>query len=199
MVLIDDGTGTGKRAKVTNTNELAVRATQHTEEHFVSLVDGQAYLTSISQVAAIPTLTFLTTEVGDVLVVENTGTSDLVITSILASANAAGGILTVFKNRTLGALTQNTVIIANNLNFGSAKISTTSVNVWDETNGNGIQGTSNGEIMRSFIVPAAGIEINTAGSVIVPQGTSITVNFNNITGGTIEFECGFRWYFDDDG
>jgi hypothetical protein len=198
VVVVDDGKGTGKTAEVNDDNQMRTRSTSHTEEHFASQDEEQAYLVSTSQVAGIPTLTFLDTEGGDVLTIRNTGTVNMVITSILVSANAAGGIMTVYKNRVFGTLTQNTVVEAKNLNFGSAKISTTEVDVWDETNGDGIQGLSGGDIMRAFAMPAAGITIETSGSVIIPQGKSLTINFINNSGNTIEFESGFRYCFDNE-
>lgn len=197
MTIINDGTGSGRKARVNLKNELNVRATQHTEEHEVSERDEQAYLVTSSQQAAKPTLTFLTTETGDVLHLKNTGTSNLIITSIVASASAVGGIMTVYKNRTEGTITQDTAIISNNLNYGSSKISTTTVSVWDETNGDGLLGLTNGDLLRAFTMPL-GLAIDTGGAVIIPQGKSMTISFNNVTGGTIEFECGFRYYFDDE-
>lgn len=194
---IADGKGSGRRAAVNLKNEINVRATQHTEEHEVSERDGQAYLISSSQVPALPTLTFLTTETGDVLYLENTGTSNLIVTSIIASASAVGGVFTVYRNRTRGSITQNTAVLSKNLNYGSSKLSTTLVDVWDETNGDGLQGFSNGDVMRAVTMPL-GVVIDTGGAVIIPQGKSMTLAFNNITGGTIEFECGFRYYFDDE-
>lgn len=195
MVIIDDGKGTGKTTEVNNANQLRVRSTMHDEEHWVSQDEEQSYLVTSSQAPGIPTLTFLTLEEGDVLALKNTGTANLVVTSILASASAAGGLMTVYKNRVFGTLTQNTVVTARNLNFGSSKISTTEVDVWDETNGNGIQGLTNGDLMRAQLIGLKEV-IVTNGAVIIPQGKSLTINFNNLSDNTIEFECAFRYYFD---
>jgi hypothetical protein len=197
MVVLDDGKGTGKKVQINDVNQMKVRSTTHSEEHFASQDEGEAYLVSSSQVLGIPTLTFANTNVGDVLTIRNTGTVNMVITTILASASAAGGIMTVYKNRIFGTLTQNTAVDAKNLNFGSAKIATSEIDVWDETNSNGIQGLTGGDLMRAQILGTREV-IVTNGSVIIPQGKSMTINFSNNTGGTIEFECGFRFYFDSE-
>ncbi len=195
-MIIEDGAGTGKKAEVIDTNELRVRATQHTEEHRVSEDTEQTYFTTSSQTST-PTLTFLTTETGDVLYLQNTSATDMIVTVLLFSADVAGGVVTTTKNVTEGSLTQNTSIVPINFNFGSGKTAGAQTEVWDETNGDGIQGLSGGDTIRSFTMPASAIAINTAGSVILPQGKSITISFNNITGDTIEFECGIRFYYDD--
>ena len=196
--IINGGPGAKIGAQVNGKHELKIRATQHAEEHFISQDDGEAYFVASGQQAGKQTLTFLAGEVGDVLFIKNTGVKNLVISSIQASANAGGGIMTIIKNRVEAVLSQNTPIVPNNINFGSSKLSTTEVQVWDETNGDGIQGLSNGQEVRPFQMPPSPIEINVGGAVIIPQGKSLTVNFNNLTGGTIEFECGFRYYFDDE-
>ena len=133
--IINGGEGPKIGAKVNQKHELEVRATQHTEEHFVSLDDGEAFFASTAQTST-KTLTFLTTEVGDAIHLKNVGTKNLVVQAIILNADAPGGVASIIKNKVDAALTQNTLVVANNLNFGSAKISTTEVNVWDETNGN---------------------------------------------------------------
>lgn len=197
VVVLDDGKGTGKKAEINNDNQLRARATTHAEEHWVSGVNGETYLASVGE-AGIPTLTFLTTDVGDLLHLRNDSTTDIVVSAIICSADVAGGIVTLFKNKTEGTLTQNTPITPVNLNFGSAKIADATANVWDETNGNGILGLTGGSILRTFIMPPAVLAVDTRGTVIIPQGKSITINFSNNTGNTIEFECGFRFYYDAD-
>lgn len=191
-----DGKGSGIRAEVNKTNELRVRATQHTEEHNASQ-KGEAYLASSGQVAGLPTLTLLTTEGGDILYLENTGTVPLVIGQISVNPNIPGGIVTFYKNRTKGVLSQNTPIIPANLNYGSAKVAAVQCEVWDETNGNGIQGLSNGDIHAAGAI-GPGTFINTEGTIIIPQGKSIGVHFQNDTGSTIELTVTVRFYFDDE-
>lgn len=197
MTIIEDGTGTGTKGQVNPKNEFRVRATSHSEEHFISQDDEQAYFASTAQTST-ATLTFLTTETGDVFHLKNTGTANITVSAIISSTSAGGGILTLIKNKVEGTITQNTTVVANNLNFGSAKISTTTVDVWDETNGDGIQGLTNGDILTSLILPASPIILPTGGTIIIPQGQSITIAYNNITGGTIEFSVGIRYYFDDE-
>lgn len=196
MVLIDDGTGTGKRAKVNDQNQIETRATQHSEAHFVSENAGEAFFSSTAQTST-STLTFLTTETGDAIHIKNTGSVNLTISAIILNASAAGGVASIVKNKIEGTITQNTTVIANNLNFGSAKSATTVVDVWDETNGDGIQGLTGGDVLTSLTIPPAAVVINTDGTIVIPQGQRLTVNFNNITGGTIEVSVGLRYYFDD--
>lgn len=196
MVIFEDGKGTGVKVQVNAKNEIKARATQHSEEHSISQEDEQAYFTSTAQTST-ETLTFLTTETGDVLHIKNTGSTDITLSAIIASVSAAGGVITLTKNKTEGTITQNTTVVANNLNFGSANISTTTVDIWDETNGNGIQGLTNGDVLTSLTLLGSPAVIETAGTIIIPQGKTLTVSFNNVTGGTIEFSVGLRYYFDD--
>jgi hypothetical protein len=194
VVVLDDGKGTGRKAEVNPVNQLRVRATTHAEEHWVSETNGETYIASVAE-SGVTTLTFLTTEGGDVLHLINNSTTNLVISDIAVSASAAGGILTLTKNKTDGILTQNVTITPENLNFGSANIANVTANVWDETNGNGILGLSGGDVFRTLVVPNV-LFVDTRGTIVVPQGKSITINYSNNIGSTIEFECAFRFYFD---
>ena len=195
MVIIDDGKGTGKKAEINLNNQMRVRATSHDEEHFATSTDEQSYQVSSSQEPGVPSLTFANTNVGDVMNIKNIGTIDLIITSIVASADAAGGVLSIYKNKVTDTLTQNIPVTPTNLNFGSAKTSTTEVDIWDETNGDGIQGLTGGDLMRSEVIGTNEV-IVTNGAVLIPQGKSLTINYSNNTGSAIEFECGLRYYFD---
>jgi len=194
VVVLDDGKGTGVSAEVNSVNQLRIRSTTHTEEHWVSESVGDTYVASVGA-TGIDSLTFLTTESGDVFQLINNNTTNMVVSLIAITASAPGGILTLVKNKIQGTLTQNTQVTPTNLNFGSAKIANATVNVWDETNGNGIQGLSGGIVFRTIITPST-FFANTAGTLVLPQGTSLTINYNNITGSTIEFECGVRFYYD---
>ena len=196
MVVLDDGKGSGRRAEINVANQINSRATTHAEEHWVSTENGETYLASTGSVG-IPTLTFLTTNSGAILHLTNDSTTDVIVTAIICSADTAGGIITLTKNEIEGTLTQNTPLAPVNLNFGSAKIANASANVWDETNGDGIQGLTGGTVLRTLIMPGGGLAVDTRGTIVITQGRSLTINFANNTGNTIEIECGFRFYFDE--
>ena len=194
MVVLDDGKGTGRKAEVNEVNQLVVRSTTQAEEHWVSETNGETYIASVAE-SGVSTLTFANATSGDVLNLMNNNTTNLILSTMAFSASAAGGIVTIVKNNVTGTLTQNVTITPENLNFGSAKIANVTADVWDETNGNGIQGLSGGAAFRTIILPTS-LFIDTRGTIVIPQGKSLTINFSNNTGGAIEFECGFRFYFD---
>lgn len=194
MTIIEDGRSS-KTVEVNDKNQLRIRATQHPEEHFVSHAEGQSYLAGTGQVAGVPTLTLLTTEGGDILYLENTGTVTMVVTQFGITADAPGIIYTLYKNRIKGTLTQNTPITSVNLNFGSANVATAQAEVWDESNGDGILGLTNGDIIATGITGGTTF-IQTGSAVLIPQGKSITLNLDNPTAGTIEVSIAIRFYFD---
>ena len=197
MVLLDDGKGTGKVAEVNEDNQLTVRSTGHTELHFASRENGQTFITSVGR-SGVNTLTFLAGESGRVFFIKNLGTSDFILDTIGFSTSSAGGILKILKNDVEGTITQTVEVDATNMNFGSAKIANIQVLIWDETNGNGIQGLTGTDLLRTATLQATTGRIGTAGAIILPQGKSLTVSFDNITAETIEFECAIRFYFEND-
>lgn len=194
MVVLDDGKGTGRKAEVNQVNQVRVRSTTHAEEHWASETNGETYLASVAE-SGVSTLTFANTNSGAVLHLVNNSTTNLVMSDIAVSASAAGGILTLVKNNVTGTLTQNVTITPENLNFGSANIANVTADVWDETTGDGIQGLSGGDTFRTVVIPNV-LFIDTRGTIVIPQGKSITINYSNNTGSAIEFECAFRFYYD---
>lgn len=198
MVLIDDGKGTGKTVGVNDDNQLEVKATTFSELTFVSRETGETFITSVSR-SGVDTLTFAAGESGRVFFLKNNSTIDLILDTIGFSSSAAGGILKIFKNDVEGTITQTVSVDATAMNFGSAKVANITALSWDETNGNGIQGLTGTDTLRSATVPASTGRIGVGGAIIIPQGKSITVAYDNITGGSIEFECVIRFYYVNSG
>lgn len=193
---IIDGTGTGNKAKVNPNHRLLTLSVIHTEEHVASLADGEAYFANTTDTA--DTLTFADATAGPVLYLRNDSqTKVIIIQKIVASASAAGGVMTFKRNAVLGTIGANNVHTPANSNFGSSNELDATCYSWDETGTAGMTGLTNGTKWKTFITKAGPEFFPVDGTITLPKNTSLTIEYSNNTGGSIEFECGIRLYLDD--
>lgn len=197
MVEIVDGTGSGKRAKVNaDDNSLLVTSINLTEEHFITKTQQGGYIVSVS-LGGSNTLEFLTTEAGPVLLLQTLNSLQAVtIEGIGVSADAAGGIIRVIKNPIIGTLTNNTPIAAGNLNFSSTKTAIGNFQVWDGVGTSGISGLTGGTVLTTHHINSGLTSLPINGAINLEQNDIIVIEFNNVTGGTINFEATIRFYFE---
>lgn len=193
--MIRDGTGTGNLARVNDNNRLLTLSVIHTEEHIESLINAGAYFANSADTA--DTLTCPDGFDGAILCVSNNSeTLDLVIQKIVVSANTGGGVVSIIRNHTVGAVTNNNVHIPVNSNFGSQNTAPVTAYNWDETGTTGIGGISGGTKWKTYSTPLGVDHHPVDGTIILTKNTSVSINFTNNTGGPIEFECGIRFYLD---
>lgn len=194
---IKDGTGNAYEAKVTPKNRLKVLATTQTEEHSASLEDELAFFLNITATA--DTLTTATGNTYNVLFLQNDSpTGNVVIEKVLASADASGGVMGWIRNPDVGTVGANNDATPVNLNFSSGKDADATCYVWDESGTTGITGITDGTKVKTFIIGAGFTAFPIDGALILGQGDKFLIYFTNTTGGAVEFECGIRFYVDDD-
>lgn len=193
---IKNGAGDGGfEWKINSNSRGLVLAVTHTEEHIESLVSGEAYFANTTNTA--DTLTFADATEGPVLYLKNTSaTKTIVIQKMVASASAAGGVLKMVRNEALGTIGANNVHVPVNSNFGSENTMEADCYNWDETGTVGMTGLTGGIIWKSFVTKAGPEFYPIDGTIILPRNSSITIEYSNNTGGSIEFECGLRMYLD---
>ena len=192
---IISGAGAPNPAKVNSENRLLTQAVIHTEEHLSSLSDESAYFANTTDTA--DTLTFADGSAGPVLYLRNdSSTLDIVVQKVVASASAAGGILTFKRNMVLGTIGSNNTHVPINSNFGSQNTSDATCYNWNENGTTGMSGLTNGTKWKTFITRAGPEFFPVDGTIILEKNSSIVIDYSNNTGGSIEFECGIRFYYD---
>lgn len=196
MVLIQDGTGKGFSAAVSSSNKLRTLTTAHTEEHFHSFVDGQAYTANTTDTAN--TLTLADGNTYNMLYLRNdSSTLFLIVQKILTSTSATGIVCLVQKNMTLGSVSANNVHTPVNTNFSSGNAANVLCHNWDETGTVGIGGLTVGTLVVAAILDVGSSIFDVDGALVLGQNDSVTIRLVNGTGGNIEASSAIRFYFDD--
>ena len=192
--IIEDGTGSGIRAKVNSGNRLYTNA----EVYDASLINTLKGLTFSFASGAI---TLTTAGMSALLYVKNNEEKDLIVDTIrfqaFNSTGGAGGIPTwgVVKNPTTGTIISGgTAATPSNANYGS----TNTVNVTMLRGAEGMTFTDGSVHANLFgdIIPCR-IELDS--EFIVPRGSSIGLRVTPPTGNTSWIvSAGFRGYFVED-
>lgn len=147
MVILEDGTGKGNKAKVYCDNKLSVKSIQSTFHQEVSCVHEEAYICPLGTEAA-PTLTVTATG-GYMLYLKNISTDyDTIIARITISTSALM-VITLMKNPTIGSLGNEIAKTPINKNFKSGKVAKAECYGWDEV-GDGITGITGGECVGTY-------------------------------------------------
>jgi hypothetical protein len=191
MEQIQDGTGSGKLAKVDSDNRLHVRSVTTTSEESASLKGLDFNLNT-----GIITLTNATKT--PVFYLKNNEDYDLVIGTLFyttgESTGGSGNILVeVIRNPTAGTIVSNATPIEMNANrnFGSSR--SLSVSAYKGATGNtltdGIKFVESISSTATQRVPVVG------GAVIIPKGSSIAIQITPSTGNTsMAVEIGVSCY-----
>lgn len=195
-MLIEDGTGSGKKALVDARNQLGVSASSMEDETYVSLNDSDAYIVS-SGLLAIPA-----SFDGPVLFIQNlNGVQDVVLKamSVYVSAPSTGAAFSLLRNPSLSALSDNVANPPINLNFESGKQADAISQLWDGVGTTGIGGVTalpNGEI-GPFTLETLSL-VTTGMPIVLGQSDVLAVR---ILSGAAGFDASvaMRFYFDGTG
>ena len=176
---IQDGTGTGYRAKVTNDNKLTVDSVETTAESLASL-NGDSFNISNDIID-------ITSDAETALIhIRNTNSEDWVITRVYfhfggTTGGVGRGEFSMITNATEGTLiSAGSTVTAVNANLGSAKLLV----------GEFLQGvtgstiTNGSEFLRTIIPSFTSRHIIPFDSVIVPPGASLSLTFKPPAGNT---------------
>lgn len=179
-MIINDGKGTGYQAEVDEYNRLQTLSVS-LDASQRSAIDGETYNINTG------TINLTTANESALLYLKNTGATDLHLTSIgYLLGNSTGGsgdtLMTVKRNPTAGTVVSGatSVDINVNKNFGSTK--TLSVNAYKGAEGNTI--TGGGDAYYSLLPGVSRSYVINTGTLVIPQGSSISVSMTPPTGNT---------------
>ena len=171
MVIINDGTGTGRTAKVCADNRLSVESV-NTEAGAEASQIGDAYNINTGTIA------LTTANESAVMYVKNNEDQDLVVTTIvflLGNSTAGTGDLelAVFSNPTVGTVVSDAsnVDMKHNKNFGSNK--TLTADAFKGAEGKTL--TDGTVAFRSLLAGGARVYLIATGDIILPKGSSIGI------------------------
>ena len=166
MTLIDDGQGTGSKARVDSDNRLHVSSVGDTEELHANDL-GNAYNINTELIAF--------TAAGTLMYIKNNEQRDLAILAMAVGMGNAStsdlGEVKIRKNCTGGDLISDATAIAinENRNYGSSQ--TLDADVFAGKSG----GTSTGGSTGSFFLQSAGTRLFAALNFILPRGSSLAI------------------------
>ena len=189
-VTILDGKGSGKVMHVDNENRGHTLAVTQAEAHHVSRTDEEMYITNAATTANALTLT---ATAGAILLIRNdSSTDDLVIQTIALSISAAGTILIIRKNDTIGTIADNNVEVARNLNFASGNVSDSTIYSWDEVN-DGLGGLTAGQVLHTGYLAVGTTLFDINGTMHLGKNDNIVIA---TVLGTPEFTVSVSFYFE---
>ena len=183
---IEDGTGSGKIAKVDKSNRLSTSAVTAEQQHEVSHEENLAFQVS-ADVA-------ITTSEQDILLIKNTGEKELIVTfARLEVVGAAAASTTAFFNISTGGdyASGGTVIDPVNMYVGSAVEA--DADVYDNS---GAAIVTSGTFIQIDRTYQDSNSYNKHGSLILPRNSSIKISHK---GSTVAGNCYCRvsFYFDE--
>lgn len=187
---IQDGTGSGYRAKVNSSNHLHTRAISESGGTDAAL-KGDLYNINTETIA-------LTSDgASSLLYMKNTDTVPWVVNRVFYNAGPSTGgsgdfLAEVIANPSTGTLVSaGTATTPHNLNFGSSKELTGTIL-------KGAEGSTitNGTVRVSTIIPVAGTRVLIGfDSIILETGSSIAIRITPQTGNTaMDIQVGFNLY-----
>ena len=189
-MLINDGKGSGRSAKVGSDNRLATESSGRSALA-VKSAEGDAYITSTGVTA--DTLTATATG-GAMLYIANTSsTVSLLIDKVVVSTDNVKCRYKELIGMALGTVADANSGKALNLNSASSKVAPVTAYAWDESN-HGIGGLSGGTTTYFAYMTTGVTEVDHGGSVIIGPGSSFVVNLKNNSGGTLEAAITVKYY-----
>jgi hypothetical protein len=191
---IIDGTGTGKRAKVDNNNQLHVFAVTESEQRQAT-AEGNEYNLNTGEIA------LTGTGESSLIYFKNDESEDFVVTSIALGIGTRSATvtdfakITVIKNPIGGDIISDAILvdINSNTNFGSSKELASTSLVYKGKNGGTITGGSDHAILYSGdgrLFANINIEL--------PKGSSIGIKIDLNTSGGANVYCTLIGYVADD-
>jgi len=193
---INDGTGRGYSAKVSENGRVSVDAD---DGALAGAAAGTLYAMGLSGHSSRPTITMTSTG-GVMMYLSNTdgAKNSLCIDSIQAASGAVGTVCKVVLNYVEGSLAdeeQLDIISTNSSYAATIRHASASGYSWDENGGtHGVGGLTEGVIASTTILAAGGlVELVPSGRYIVRPGGSISVHMVPATG-TPEIAVAMRFY-----
>lgn len=187
---IQDGTGSGQRAKVDIKNRLHTFATVETGGSEAS-VEGDLYNINSG------TINLTSSNQSSLLYMKNTDSVSWVVNRVFYNAGVSTGgtgdfLAEVVANPTLGTLiSAGADLAAYNLNFGSSRQLTATSKV-------GVEGSTvtDGQVRVGTIIPTSGTRVLIAfDSIILEPGSSLAVTITPQTGNTsMNIQVGLNLY-----
>ena len=187
---IQDGTGTGYRAKVTSENRLTVDSVETTAESLAATT-GDSFNVSNDIID-------ITSDAETALIyMNNTNSEDWVVTRVYfhfggSTGGVGSGEFTMTTNATTGTLISGGAAVTPvNANLGSAKLL-----VGEFLQGaNGSTITSGVEFLRTIIPNFASRNIIPFDSVVIPPGASLALRFTPPAGNTsLKVQLGVNFF-----
>jgi hypothetical protein len=154
---IIDGTGSGKRVKVNNTNQLEVSSVSQTTEHYANETRGMAWHAVLEQTA--------TGANDNIFYFKNTGLTKYVIEGFTYRVASAESIL-IYLNNNLTTLSGGTTIVPVNNNTGSSSVPTATIE-----SGNNITGVTVGNLVdRVYLTSTETSSYNFEQDIVLSAG-----------------------------
>ena len=187
---IQDGTGTGLRAKVNSSNRLTVDSIETSAESLASS-SGDSFNVSNDIVE-------ITSDTETALIhINNTNSEDWVITRVYfhfggSTGGVGSGEFCMIQNATTGTLISGgTAVAPVNANFGSAKFLVGEF--LQGTNGSTI--TNGTEFVRTIVPSFTSRNIIPFDSVVIPPGASLSLQFKPPVGNTsLKVQLGVNFF-----
>lgn len=194
-MIIEDGVGTGVKAKVNARNHQVTTSVGISDEEFVSLSVSLAFILD-TKVLTIPAAFD-----GVVMYLQNLdGKSDVLVPrlSVIIDAPSAGAYVSVLRNPTLGTLANNASKRDLNLNFESGKVANAQAEIWDGVGTAGITGITFDPATQE--IGPFPMQAQNAGSapVVLGQNDIVAVRLQSGAAG-YEATAALRFYFDTSG
>ena len=166
-MLIEDGAGSGYKAKVGTDNRLKTVAITASAEHHVNHADGEAYVAVFASNPA---------GAGDVLFyLKNNGDTDMVIEGVTWQTSAAEEVYYKIDDSGTPGGTSDTLVPAN-LNAGSGNVADATCLGTIADGAVDITGLSGGRIVESLYLTSATSEhFNLEQDLIIPKNKTFTI------------------------
>lgn len=178
-MILEDGTGTGRTAKIDAENRLYVNAIEQNVANWHN-IDGDRYNINTDD------MTLTTANESLCLYIKNNDARDLVIDSIVqicgASTGGSGDLKSyIYRNPTAGTIVSDATAasIISNLNYGSSNELTADI----YEGGEGKTQTGGSKSLTSILTPPV-TNIISVGDIILPKGASLAVSIQPPSGNT---------------
>lgn len=179
-MIIDDGTGSGKKAKVDDENRLHTSSVGETELEFEALI-GNAYNVNTGLV----TLTNAGVNNG-VVYYKNTGDADMIIAEILiilgtSTGGTGDGTITVYRNPTTGTLISGAVAVESNVNRSFKSFNALEIDAYKGATSTTV---TNGEVFGTTVRSGAAVINFTSSPILLGKGNSLAITYSPPSGNT---------------
>lgn len=165
-MMIEDGTGTGRKALVDDNNLLGVRAVTQSIEHTINHAVGQAYNVYLDQAVGVTD--------GCFFYMENTSEDDIVVESSTISVSGATEIYIVYNDK--GSRNQPSELTPANLNAGSGNLADGIFEKGSDLGGGAATLSGGYEVKRAIFLGATStVTLGFDQDLIIPKGTTLTI------------------------